>query len=90
MELKKGQTIMIDVDLQASADTFHEIVSSHSGLPHNLLGLYYQSKPLVGEATLSSCGVKKDAAIEVKTRGRGGAGEGLMETALDGAFSSTP
>jgi len=73
VELKKGQTIMIDVDLQLPAEIFHEAVSNRSGMPLEGFALYYQSKQLEGEAALSSWGVEKNATIEVKTRGRGGA-----------------
>ena len=73
MELKKGQTIMVDVDLQMPAAILHEVVSNRSGMPPEGFALYYQSKQLEGEAALSSWGVAKDANIEVKTRGRGGA-----------------
>ena len=77
MELKKGQTIMVNVDLQMTATILHEAVSNRSGMPPEGFAIYYQSKQLEGEAALSSWGVEKDATIEVKTRGRGGAGEGL-------------
>ena len=77
MELKKGQTIMMNVDLDMSAAILHDAVSNRSGMPPEGFAIYYQSKQLEGEAALSSWGVEKDATIEVKTRGRGGAGEGL-------------
>ena len=72
VELKKGQTIMVDVDVQMPAAILHEVVSNRSGMPSEGFALYYQSKKLEGEAALSSWGVEKDATIEVKTRGRGG------------------
>ena len=72
MELKKGQTIMVDVDLKMPAAILHEVVSNRSGMPLGGFALYYQSKQLEGEAALSTWGVEKDATIEVKTRGRGG------------------
>ena len=72
MELKKGQTIMVDVDLKLPAAILHEVVSNRSGMPLEGFALYYQSKQLEGEAALSTWGVEKDATIEVKTRGRGG------------------
>ena len=72
MELKKGQTIMVDVDLKMPAAILHEVVSNRSGMPLEGFALYYQSKQLEGKAALSSWGVEKDATIEVKSRGRGG------------------
>ena len=72
MELKKGQTIMVDVDLQMPAAILHEVVSNRSGMPLEGFALCYQSKQLEGEAALSSWGVERDPAIEVKSRGRGG------------------
>ena len=72
VELNKGQTIMVEVDLQMPAATLHEVVTNRSGMPPEGFALYYQSKQLEGEAALSSWGVAKDATIEVKTRGRGG------------------
>ena len=72
MELRKGQTIMVDVDLQMPAAILHEVVSNRSGMPPEGFALYYQSKQLEGEAALWTWGVEKDATIEVKTRGRGG------------------
>ena len=75
VELKKGQTMMIDVDLQTTADIFQEIVSTCSGMPFEKFALYFQSKQLEGEAALSSWGVEKDAIVELKMRGRGGADE---------------
>ena len=72
VELKKGQTIMVDVDVQMPAAVLHEVVSNRSGMPPEGFALYYRSKQLEGEAALASWGVAKDATIEVKTRGRGG------------------
>ena len=70
MELKKGQTII--ADLQMPAAILHEVVSNRSGMPLEGFALCYQSKQLEGEAALSSWGVERDPAIEVKSRGRGG------------------
>ena len=76
MELKKGQTII--ADLQMPAAILHEVVSNRSGMPLEGISeiegfaLYYQSKQLEGKAALSSWRVEKDATIEVKSRGRGG------------------
>ena len=67
---------MVDVDLQMPAAILHEVVSNRSGMPLEGFALYYQSKQLEGKAALSSWGVEKNATIEVKTRGRGGAREG--------------
>ena len=64
---------MVDVDVQMPAAILHEVVSNRSGMPSEGFALYYQSKQLEGEAALSSWGVEKNATIEVKTRGRGGA-----------------
>lgn len=72
MELKKGETIMMDIDLDNPAATFYEAVSIRLRIPIHNFALYYQSKKLEGEAALASWGVTKDATIEVKTRGRGG------------------
>ena len=72
VEMKKGQTIMVDVDVQMPAAVLHEVVSNRSGMPPEGFALYYRSKQLEGEAALASWGVAKDATIEVKTRGRGG------------------
>ena len=72
MELKKGQTIMMAVDLQMRAEIFQEAISNRAGLPHDKFALYYQSKQIEGEAMLRSYGIGKDATIEVKFRGRGG------------------
>jgi len=78
VELKKGQTIMIDANLQQPSSALHEIVSKRSGLPADTFELYHGSKRLEGAAILGSWGVEKDSLIEVKTRGRGGmhGGEG--------------
>ena len=73
MELKKGETIMIDVALHLPAACLHEAFSNRSGLPPDHFELYYRGKRLEGEAALSSWGIEKDSAIEVKMRGRGGA-----------------
>ena len=55
------------------AAILHKVVRNRSGMPPEGFALYFQSKQLEGEAALSSWGVQKDATIEVKTRGRGGA-----------------
>ena len=72
MELKKGETIMIDAALHLPATFLHEAFSNRSGLPPDHFELYYRGKRLEGEAALSSWGIEKDSAIEVKMRGRGG------------------
>ena len=72
MELKKGQTIMVDANLQQPSSALHEDVSKRSGLPADTFELYHGSKRLEGEAVLGSWGVEKGSLIEVKTRGRGG------------------
>ena len=72
MELKKGHTIMMAVDLQMRAEIFQEAISNRAGLPHDKFALYYQSKQIEGDAMLRSYGIGKDATIEVKFRGRGG------------------
>ena len=73
MELKKGDTIMIDAALHLPAAFLHESFSDRSGFPPDHFELYYRGKRLEGEAALSSWGVGKDTVIEVKMRGRGGA-----------------
>ena len=80
VELKKGETIMIDVALHLPAACLHEAFSNRSGLPPDHFELYYRGKRLEGEAALSSWGIEKDSAIEVKMRGRGGA----PDTSSDG------
>ena len=83
--------MMIDVDLQTTADIFQEIVSSRSGMPFEKFALYFQSKPIEGEATLCSYGICKDANIEVKFRGRGGVGDTRGDDrAAHGARGSKP
>ena len=72
MELKKGQTMMMDVNLQLPASILHEAVTKRSGLPADTFELYYRSKRLEGEAVLASWGVEKNSLIELKARGRGG------------------
>ena len=85
MELKKGQTIMVDANLQQPSSALHEDVSKRSGLPADTFELYHGSKRLEGEAVLGSWGVEKDSLIEVKTRGRGGMrGGGGSEGGVDG------
>ena len=78
MELKKGQTIMMNIDVETAAATFHEAASIKLSMPPNDFALYHQSRKIEGDAALSSWGVKKDATIEVKTRGRGGGDKGQM------------
>ena len=73
MEIKKGQTIMVDANLQQPSGALHKDVSERSGLPADTFELYHGSKRLEGEAALSSWGIEKDSTIEVKMRGRGGA-----------------
>eukprot|EP00964_Phaeocystis_antarctica_P066702 scaffold40368_cov59-Phaeocystis_antarctica.AAC.1 len=72
VELKKGQSIMVDANLQQPSGALHRDVSIRSGLPADTFELYHGSKRLEGEAVLASWGVEKDLLIEVKTRGRGG------------------
>ena len=72
MELKKGETIMTDASLHLPAACLHEAFSNRSGVPPDHFELYYRGKRLEGEAALSSWGVRKNATIEVKMRGRGG------------------
>ena len=73
MELKKGETIMIDAALHLPAAFLHEAFSDRCGFPPDHFELYYRGKQLEGEAALSSWGIVKDSTIEVKMRGRGGA-----------------
>ena len=92
MELRKGQTIMVDADLQQPSRTLHKDVCSRSRLPADNFELYHGSKRLEDEAPLASCGVKKNSLIEVKMRGRGGmqtaGGEGSGVAGLDVAGGS--
>ena len=92
MELKKGQTIMVDANLQQPSSALHEDVSERSGLPADTFELYHGSKPLEDEAPLASWGVKKGSLIEVKMRGRGGmqtaGGEGSGVAGLEVAGGS--
>ena len=86
MELKKGQTLMVDANLQRPPGALHENVCNRSGLPADTFELYYGSKRLDGEAVLANWGVEKDSLIEVKTRGRGGVhGGGGSGSGSDGA-----
>ena len=73
VELKKGETIMIDVALRLPAACLHKAFSNRSGFPPDQFKLYYRGKQLEGKAALSSWGIGKDSTIEVKMRGRGGA-----------------
>ena len=75
MELKKGETIMMDASLHLPAAFLHEAFSDRSGVPPDHFELYYRGKRLEGEAALASWGIIKGSTIEVKTRGRGGAPE---------------
>ena len=85
MELKKGETLMVNANLQQPPGALHEIVCNRSGLPADTFELYYGSKRLDGEAVLANWGVEKDSLIEVKTRGRGGVhGGGGGGSGLDG------
>ena len=72
MELKKGETIMIDATLHLPISFLHKAFSDRSGVPLDFFELYYRGKRLEGEAALASWGVGKGATIEVKMRGRGG------------------
>ena len=74
MELKKGETIMIDAALNLPASFLHEAFSVRSGVPLDFFELYYRGKRLEGKAALASWGVGKCSTIEVKMRGLGGAG----------------
>ena len=85
VELKKGETIMIDVALHLPAACLREAFSNRSGLPPDNFELYYRGKRLEGEAALWSWGIEKDSAIEVKMRGRGGA----PDTSSDGGGLGT-
>jgi len=76
VELKKGETILIDASLHHSAASLHEAFSYRSGVPPDHFELYYRSKRLEGEAALVSWGVGRDSTIEVKMRGRGGMSPG--------------
>ena len=85
MELKKGETLMVNANLQQPPGALHEIVCNRSGLPADTFELYYGSKRLDGEAVLANWGVEKDSLIEVKTRGRGGVHDGGgSRSGLDG------
>ena len=72
VELKKGETIMIDAALHLPVAFLREVFSDRSGVPLDLFELYYRGKRLEGKAALASCGVAKGSTIEVKMRGRGG------------------
>ena len=74
VELKKGETIMMDASLHLPAVFLHEAFSNRSGVPSDHYELYYRGKRLEGEAALANWGVGKDSIIEVKMRGRGGTG----------------
>ena len=74
MELKKGETIMIDAALHLPATFLHEAFSDRSGVPLDFFELYYRGKRLEGEAALAGWGVGRGSTIEVKMRGRGGMG----------------
>eukprot|EP00964_Phaeocystis_antarctica_P138374 scaffold103067_cov54-Phaeocystis_antarctica.AAC.1 len=68
----RGQTIMVDANLQQPSGALRKDVSERSGLPADSFELYHGSKRLEGEAVLARWGVEKDSLIEVKTHGRGG------------------
>ena len=72
VELKKGETLMINAALSLPASSLHKAFSDRSGVPLDFFELYYRGKVLKGEAALASWGVVKDSSIEVKMRGRGG------------------
>ena len=72
MELKKGETIMVDATLYLPASFLHTAFSDRSGVPLGFFELYYRGKRLEGEAALSSWRIGKGSTIEVKMRGRGG------------------
>ena len=80
MELKKGETIMIDAALHLPASFLYKAFSDRSGVPLHFFELYYRGKRLEGEAALTSWGVGKGATIEVKMRGRGGNEETIPVT----------
>jgi hypothetical protein len=77
VELKKGETIMIDAALHLPASFLNEAFSNRSGVPPDIFELYYRGKRLEGEAALASWGVGRGSPIEVKMRGRGGTGKSL-------------
>eukprot|EP00964_Phaeocystis_antarctica_P047108 scaffold27240_cov64-Phaeocystis_antarctica.AAC.4 len=66
---------MTDAALHLPAAFLHEAFSDRSGVPLEHFELYYRGKRLEGEAALASWGVEKNSTIEVKMRGRGGAGK---------------
>jgi hypothetical protein len=72
VELKKGETIMIDAALHLPASFLHEAFCDRSGVPLGFFELYYRGKRLEGETALMSWEVDKGSTIEVKMRGRGG------------------
>ncbi len=72
VELKKGETVMINIALHLPVTFLREAFNDLSGVPLDNFELYYRGKRLEGEAALSSWGVGKDSTIEVKMRGRGG------------------
>jgi len=77
VELKKGETIMIDAALHLPASFLRSAFSERSGVPLDVFELYYRGKRLEGGAALASWGVVKGSIIEVKMRGRGGTGKSL-------------
>ena len=77
VELKKGETIMVDAVLHLPASFLYEAFSNRSGVPPDIFELYYRGKRLEGEAALASWGVGRGSPIEVKMRGRGGTGKSL-------------
>jgi hypothetical protein len=90
VELKKGETIMIDAVMQLPPSFLHEAFSDRSGVPLDCFELYYRGKRLEGEATLASWGVGKDSTVEVKMRGRGGGTRmALFETKAAAEMATT-
>ena len=83
MELKKGETIMMNASLHLPAAFLHEAFSNRSGVPPDNFELYYRGKRLEGEVAMSSWGVVKDSTIEVKMRGRGGGAAGSYDNSGD-------
>jgi len=89
VELKKGETIMIDAALHLPASILRVDFSDRSGVPLDFFELYYRGKRLEGGAALASWGVGKDSTIEVKMRGRGG-GSNADEDALRAMRAASP
>ena len=64
---------MVTAELHRPAALLHEAFCVRSRIRSDCFELYYRGKRLEGEAALESWGVGRDAIIEVKMRGRGGA-----------------